>query len=485
MRRSCTIAGLVAAAFLGSASPGFGQLSDPVREHPRVIESLRLLDEWFRAEQAYERLPGFSVAIATERGLLWANGYGYSDVERALPAQPGTRYSGCSIAKLFTATAVMKLRDEGRLDLDDPVVNHLEWLEIPESDAGPITIEHLLTHSSGLVRDLAAPYWTGPDYPFPTREGFVAAAGREWLQTEPGSGYSYSNVGMALAGEIVASVSEMAYEEYVRRHIFEPLGMSASSISPSDPGGRPDLAQGYTLLRRDGTRQPVPPYRVGGLAPVAGLVSTVEDLARFASWQLRSLDGGDQGVLQPGTLRSMHQVQFMPADSWTTAGYGYQLWRENDRTFVGHAGTCPGFQSQVLVRPQDNVATIVLINAQGVSPNRYTQRAYDIMAPALRAARNGPSGRDPTVVDALERFAGLYERPFGSEILILPWQGRLAVIGLPTQDPLSSMETFESVGEGRFRRSGARPELAEVIEIRPHGDELRLWRGHQFWVLRR
>lgn len=486
MRRSF-LGALSVGILIGLASPSPGQTHGMLAAHPRIAESLRLLDEWFRAEQAYERIPGFSVAIATDQGVLWANGYGHSDVERAIPAERSTLYSGCSIAKLFTAMAVLQLRDEGRLELHDPVETHLPWfrLDSPPDDA-PITIEHLLTHSSGIVRDLPASYWTGPDYPFPTREAVVGSAGREWVRSGPGSHYEYSNVGMAVAGEIVATISGMAYEDYVREHIFEPLGMTRTSSSPGDPGRQPALAQGYTLLRREGTRQRVPPYQVQGLAAVAGLVSTVEDLARFASWQLRSLNGSDEGVLRPGTLRSMHQVQFMPADSWTTAGYGYQLWRENDRTFVGHAGTCPGFQSQLLLRPQDNVAAIVMINAQGVSPNRYAQRSYDIMAPALRAARAGPpEPQEEAATAALERFAGLYHRPFGSEILVLPWQGRLAVIGLPTPNPLSSMETFEPIGEGRFRRSGARADVAEVLVITPHGDELRLWRGHQYWVLSR
>jgi len=483
VRRSLRYA-FVLAWIVAALLPGGLPAQQQGSGHPRVVESLRLLDAWLEAEQAYEMLPGISIAIASDDGLVWAKGYGHADVEQRVPASPTTRYSGCSIAKLFTATAIMQLRDAGKLRLEDSIEEYLDWLRLRPSEGSAISIANLLTHSSGIVRDLPGAYWTGPAYPFPSHDAIVRSGGPEWIHAPPGARYEYSNVGMTLAGDIVTRVSGVPYEEYVRQHIFTPLGMRSSSIAPTDPGEQPDLAQGYTLLQRDGTRQRVPSYQVRALAPVAGLVSTVEDLARFASWQLRVLAGRQEGVLQRTSLAAMHRIQFMPADSWTTAGYGYQIWRENDRTFVGHAGTCPGFQGQILLRPQDRIATVVMINAQGVSPNRYTQRAYDIMAPALRAARaTAATGSQDTAATAtLEQLAGLYRRPLGSEILVVPWQGSLAVVGLPTANPLSSLETFDPIGNGRFRRSGARPDGAEIIEFKTDADGLRLWRGHQFWV---
>jgi len=106
------------------------------------------------------------------------------------------------------------------------------------------------------------------------------------------------------------------------------------------------------------------------------------------------------------------------------------------------------------------------------------------MAPALREANATATAgaQEDSAAAAVERFTGLYQRPFGSEALVLPWQGRLAVIRLPTQNPLSSMETFDPIGDSRFRRSGARPDVAEVIEFTSDSGGLKLWRGHQFWV---
>jgi CubicO group peptidase (beta-lactamase class C family) len=275
----------------------------------------------------------------------------------------------------------------------------------------------------------------------------------------------------------------VSLDRYVKERIFTPLGMSRTSMSPHNPSGQAELARGYSLLRRDGTREPIPPYQVGGLAAVAGLVSTVEDLGRFAAWQLQVLIGRANSVLGANTLRSMHQVQFMPVDSWATSGYGYQMWRENDRTFVGHAGMCPGFQSQLLLRPQDDFAAVAMVNAQGLNPSRYTQRAYDILVPAIRAARSASGeGRTEAASEEVRRYAGLYQRPLGSEALVIPWQGRLAVVGLPTPNPLASMELFEPMADGQFRRAGAPSESAEVIAFTADGGHIRMWRAHQFWV---
>jgi CubicO group peptidase (beta-lactamase class C family) len=477
---------LLTATGLGilAADPGRTLAQTDLAAHPHVSEALHLLDEWLRSEQAYEHLPGLSVAVVTGDNILWSSGYGFADIERRIPADSRTQYSGCSIAKLFTATAVMQLAEKGRIALDEPVAKHLPWLPQPtDASTTPINLEHLLTHSSGIVRDLPIPYWTGPDYPFPAQQDLLRSASTEWYQNAPGTRYEYSNIGMILAGEVVGAVAGMPLERYVKEHIFIPLGMNQTSMRSTDPSGQAELARGYSLIRRDGTRAPVPPYRVSGLAAVAGLVSTAEDLARFAAWQLQTLNGRANSVLGVNALRSMHQVQFMPADSWTMSGYGYQMWRENDRTFVGHAGTCPGFQSQLLLRPQDGFAAVAMVNAQGINPSRYTQRAHDILVPAIRAARNASGGaRTDGAREDVRQYAGLYQRPLGSEALVIPWQGMLAIVRLPTANPLSSMELFEIVAGGQFRRSGARPQDAERIEFKADGGQMRMWRAHQYWV---
>ncbi len=139
-------------------------------EHPEVRSATELLEAWIEAQRVYRELPGLSVGIVHDQTLIWAHGFGWADVERREPATPSTLYRIGSITKLFTATAILILRDAGKLALDDPLTAHLAWFAMKSAspDAGAITIRHLLTHTAGLPREAAFPYWT--DYQFPSVE---------------------------------------------------------------------------------------------------------------------------------------------------------------------------------------------------------------------------------------------------------------------------------------------------------------------------
>jgi CubicO group peptidase (beta-lactamase class C family) len=171
-----------ALVFIGSAGPAWAQ-TPSAAGHPRVAAALDVVRVWVDAQRDFEQIPGLSVVIVAAKDVLWSGGYGVADLERRTPADADTLYSICSVSKLFTSIAVMQQRDAGRLRLDDAVRSHLPWLDIhlatPES--GDITVQGLLTHASGLPRESAQPYWTGPDFTFPTREAIIA--GLESQQT--------------------------------------------------------------------------------------------------------------------------------------------------------------------------------------------------------------------------------------------------------------------------------------------------------------
>lgn len=484
MRNQLTAHRLVlrtAALLLSSSLLAVGPLGaqTPVAEHPRMKEAIRLFETWLEADVAYERAPGLAIGIVLDQQLVWARGYGFADAGRRIPVSPSTPFSVCSISKLFTATAVLQLRDEGKLELDDPVGRHVPTFNADRTHPAPeaVTLRRLLTHASGLPRDFPFASWTGPEYPFPT-----SAQVLEYLQapvqfSAAGSRHEYSNVGVTLAGEVVRAVSGMSFDQYLRARLFEPLGMTRSFSDQNNSAREAGLATGFSVLQRDGSRVPIPRYEVRGLAAVAGIVSTVEDMARFAAWHVQGALGRESPILKSSSVQEMQSVQFMAADSWTTAGYGFQMWRENDRTFLGHAGTCPGAQSQLLIRPQDKIAVIVLSNALGVETGRYAQRAYDVFAPAVRAA----TGNQSSQAAAASRLEGVYQRPLGSESLVMMWQGRLAIRSLPAASPLGGLELFDAVSDSVFRRgSGAD---AETIEFRTDAQgRLLLVRGHQHMV---
>ena len=461
-----------------------------------VAEALHLLDTWMDAAQAYGGIPGASLAVVHDQELVWARGFGFAHVEREEPATPSTMYSVCSISKLFTAVGVLQLRDRGQVDLDDPVAKQLEWFRIQDgfAEAGAVTVEGLLTHTSGLPREAKAPYWTGPDYPFPTHEEIVATLPTQSMLYPPRTYYQYSNLALTLAGEIVAAASGQAYDDYIRANILDPLGMTSTFTDHQDRFRGNRLASGYTARGRDGRRHLVPDYQVRGVSPAAGFVSTVEDLARFASWQFRVLDG-DDALLERNTLREMHRVHWLEPDGDTTYGLGFSVWKSDGDTFVGHGGSCPGYRSHLLLRPQDRVATAFAANGQGVDARRFAQTAYDIVAPALRQAARKREGEAPAPEvpaaaergaaeqEAFRRFTGTYERSFGGEIAVLVRDGDLHVLPLPTNDPLEALTRLRHIEDGTFRRVRNNGALGEefVFEELPDGT-MRMWRNENYSV---
>jgi len=460
---------------LAPASPAVGQ--DGVRDHPRVQEALRLVEVWLQAQRDYEGIPGASVAVVHDQELVYADGFGYAHVEERVPATPSTMYSICSISKLFTSISMLQLRDRGLVSLRDPVSKHLEWFRIgdPYPEAGPVTIEGILTHSSGLPREADTAYWSGPDYPFPTHEQIVAwVEGQEMLYPAR-THYQYSNLGLTLAGEIVMAKSGMSWSEYVHQHILDPLGMENTATEHLDDLRGKQLATGYSAKRRDGTRAVIPPYQVRGIGPAAGMLSTVEDLAKFASWQFRALGGNDDGILDRNTLREMQRVHWMEPDGNASYGLGFSVSKRDGKTYVGHGGSCPGYESNLVLRPQDRIATTFMTNGRRVSAGGFARSVYDIVAPAILAAVKNPEGGAKAAPE-LEKYTGLYARPLGTESAVLTWQGQLVVVGLPTSNPLGGMTKLKHMEGDSFRRIRPDGDLGEEYLFEEDADgTMRFW----------
>ncbi len=199
------------------------QAQSTISNHPDVVSNIKLLEAWIESQMAYRGLPGMSVGVVYENKVVWARGFGYSNLEKKTPATPATIYRMASVTKTFTATAIMQLRDAGKLNLDDPVAKYLPWFKVKSefNDAPVITIRHLLTHTSGLPRESAFPYWS--DNNFPTAEQMKAMLPNQEAVFAPETKWKYSNLALALAGEIVAAVSGEPYDVYERKHILEPL----------------------------------------------------------------------------------------------------------------------------------------------------------------------------------------------------------------------------------------------------------------------
>ncbi len=421
MKRSCRhhriwitlwlLALLLAISGPAVASTGLATGPADLREDPGVKNALGLLEVWVDAQLAYQHLPGISMAVVYDQELLWSRGFGVSDLDSEKPATPQTIYSICSISKLFTSIGVMQLYDEGRLRLDDQVADLLPWFNIGEAhkNSGPLTVRGILSHASGLPRESDFPYWTGPEFQFPTREQIKARLSAQSTLYPAEQYFQYSNLGLTLAGELIPELSGQSYREYVKARILDPLELRDTTPEmPANQRGK-RLATGYGALTREGTRPKMPFFQARGIAPAAGYASTVEDLAKFASWQFRLLESGGEEVLKASTLREMQRVQWIDPD-WkegTSRGLGFWVRRQDNKNFVGHGGSCPGYRSEFRLNPNDKVAVVFMTNATAIDPTLFTRQAHKMVGSAITDATEDPGKGKPDDPD-LNKYTGLY-----------------------------------------------------------------------------
>lgn len=458
--------------------------ADEVRAHPEVRGAIAAIDAWLEGARTYERIPGMSAGIVYDQALIWDAGYGYSNLESRRPADADTLYSICSISKLFTSIGVMQLRDAGKLELRDPVGEHLEWFDIGQSydDSAPITIESLLTHSSGLPRESDFPYWNAPDFPFPTRQQVIEKLGSQETLYPSQRYFQYSNLALTLAGEIVQERSGQEYAEYIEANVLEPLGLeNTRTFYPEELRGE-QLAIGYTGFHRDGERRPVPPFFTRGITAAAGFTSSVSDLARFASWQLRLLAEGGTEVLDANTLREMHRVHWVDPDWETTWGIGFSVRRVDDMTVVGHGGGCPGYITNFALYPAGRIATIVLTNAGDGPAGSLSEQALKTIAAAVAAAETPPEDEMPD----LSMYEGNFDAPpWGGETAIRQWGDQLVAIDIPSDDLGEAMVRLRHESGHTFVRltDDGEPREPWVFEMSADGKAERIFR-HSIYLNR-
>jgi CubicO group peptidase (beta-lactamase class C family) len=470
---------LFSIALFASTSPA----QSSITQHPEVAGAIKLLEAWIESQMAYRGQPGISVGVVYDQKLIWARGFGYADVEKKIAATPATIYRMASVTKTFTATAIMQLRDAGKLNLDDPVVKHLPWFKIKSSfaDAPAITIRHLLTHTSGLPREAAFPYWM--DANFPTIEQIKETLPNQEAAFAPETRWKYSNLALALAGEIVAVVSGSPYDVYVRDHILEPLGMSSSTMLFPE-AQRSRLAVGYGRRMPEGKREIRPYMDCKGITPAANLSSTVEDLARYLAFELSDGVVNGKTILKSSTLREMQRVHWLRPDWRGGAGIGFAISRASDRTIVGHGGSLAGYRTQISFSPDEKLGVIVLTNSDDGNPGFYVNQIFTALAPALKKAVP-PAAAMAQADPEWDKYAGKYRSPWGdSEVLIV--NGALVMIDPTADNPMETMVRLVAEGRNRFKITtenqnygGAVGEIV-TFELGANGEVVRMKTGESY-----
>ena len=378
-----------------------------------------------RIAGAYAALGRFSGAVVVARGgrEVLARGYGRADRERGLPNTPDTRFDLGSLAKQFTAAAILKLEAEGKLSVSDPISRHLPDYPRPVGDR--VTLHHLLTHTSGIpslgrrgpLQDVEE------DCTPKTLDELIAFSKDLPLQSEPGAQYRYSNTGYMMLAAVVERVSGMPFHDYLRTALFEPAGMQGTG--PVMPDAAADgLAKGYEGYAPD--IQPArcvhPTWQTGA----GGLRSTARDLLR---WDRALAEGR---VLPPAQLAKLVHPHVGRGRPGAFYAYGWFVHPLHGRTVVNHGGTTAGFVSEMYRFAGDSVTVIVLSNllpTLGVNvPAEVGERASAL---AL-GVEPDPPPPTPVRLDeaALRRVEGTYEVAPGYRVRVGVEDGRLIATAL-------------------------------------------------------
>ncbi|HEY1252699.1 MAG TPA: serine hydrolase domain-containing protein [Thermoanaerobaculia bacterium] len=480
MIRSRRLAALLASALVARA---LAAAEPPKRltDDPGVASAIQVFDAWVARTAADREQPGVSIGIVHDQDLVWSKGYGFADLAKKTPATPATDYRIASLSKLFTATAILQLRDAGKLQLDDPVSQWLPEFAPTRVDANSpvITIRHLLTHTSGLPREVEGTYWN--DLRFPPREEMEKLLNQAGVVGPPETEYKYSNVALSLAGYVVEKASGEPYADYVTRHILEPLGMSSTKVIP--PRDMKTLATGYGRRVPGKPRRVEPYFDAAYMVPAANLASTVEDLARFAALQFRdgtSPAAGGSPILKASTLHEMQRVQWLDPDWRSGRGLGWGVSRRDGRTLVSHGGAVPGHRTQITLIPAEKFGVIVLTNAADGEPSHYANAAIRIVAPAIDRATKKKAETPPSEI-AWSKYVGTYGwqddvslvMVLDGELCIVdpsdddPWEGRVRLE--PVKDAADTFRMKSGSQQGELIRFGLDAD-GKVVRMSEPGD---------------
>ena len=443
-------AGLVAQAPVKTASVPPARFADPDR-FAKLSSSFGDIDRVFREYAEREHIPGAVWGIVIDGRLAHVGVTGYRDLATKSPVDSGTIFRIASMTKSFTAAAILKLRDAGKLSLDDPAekwIPELAGLTYPTSDSPRLTIRHLMSHATGFPEDNP---WGDQQLAVTDEEMSRMMRAGIPFSNAPGVAYEYSNFGFAILGRIVTKASGMPYRRYITEQVLRPLGMTSTTLEPASvPATR--IAQGYRWEDEQWKLEPQLPD--GAFGSMGGMLTSTRDLGVWVgmflgAWPPR--DGAETGPVRRSSLREMQQIQRpRPATVTRTAsgalqlnsgGYGFGLGVSGDCNFahiVAHSGGLPGFGSIMRWLPEYGVGIIAFGNRTYTGWGGPAAEAFNLM---LRTGGLVPRAPQPSAVLTARREA--------VSRLVMHWDDALA-------DSLAAVNLFLDRSRDRRKAEIAR-----------------------------
>jgi CubicO group peptidase (beta-lactamase class C family) len=488
---ACNFCSIVALAItVAVVSSGAGQ-----GDRAKLTAAFADLDRLFQDFTTQAHVPGAAWGILVDGELAHAGAAGFRDLAAKAPVDADTVFRIASMTKSFTAMSILKLRDEGKLSLDDPAeryVPEMKALAYPTNDSPRITIRHLLSHAEGFPED--NPWGDRQLADSDEQLSRMLRAGIPFSNS-PGVAYEYSNFGFAILGRIVANVSKTKYGDYVAANILRPLGMTSTTLEPSDvPPGR--LAHGYRW--EDARWKDEPLLSNGSFGSMGGMLTSVRDLSRYVAVFLSAWpphDGPETAPIRRASLREMQQV-WRPAPAsvvrdpasgaiqLNSGGYGFGLRISQNCSFrhiVAHGGGLPGFGSVMSWLPEYGVGIIAFGNLTYTGWGRVTSSAFDVLASAGGLHPRSPQP-SPALVGARDAVSKLIVRwddkladSLAAENLFLDQSrdrrraeiGRLqSTVGVCRADA-AAFDNVENALRGQWTMSCERGKLQVAITLAP------------------
>ena len=403
--------------------------------------ALDYIPRWIEYQMRQSEQPGCSMAVAHRGRVLWEAAYGWANAGRGTPLSPRHRFRVASHSKTFTAAGILKLREAGRLRLDDPVSQYVSGLRPAIAE---VTIAQLLSHSAGIIRDGEDSGQWVDRRPFLNRDELLSDL-RSGAILPANTRFKYSNHGYGLAGLVLESITGEPYGTWIQREIVEAAGLEETRPDTPLPKGTP-MASGHSSKVLLGHRRIIPGDNpTHALASATGFVSTASDLARFYA-QLSP--EAKRSVLAVASRREMVRRQWTSAHSSVERHYGLGTisGRNGDWEWFGHSGGFQGFITRTVMVPAQDLTVSVLTNAADGMAHAWLDGAVQV----LRSfAEHGPATRRAA------SWAGRWWSLWGPVDLV-PMGAKLLIASPSMTTPMTDATVIELTGRdtGRIALDG-------------------------------
>lgn len=406
---------------------------------PFLLQSIKVIDNWLSYRRFFNRIPGLAMGIVYKNTVIFAKGYGYSDLETKSLVTPESCFRIASISKTFTATAILQLSEEGKLNLNDRVAKHLPWLDVSKSEQKEITIRQLLTHLSGVSRDGNTSHWYNDV--FPNLENIKSQAQSGFLTFTPGERFKYSNLGYTLLGGVIEVVSGQTYEDYVNRNIIQRLNLKNTY---------PEYRETLKSLLVTGYGRDIPGQERGAfvfpktniMAPAAGLISNVTDLCLFLSAHFP----GNNLLLSDESKREMQKVQRYQKSEKRQYGLGLEIWKSNNQTLIGHGGAFQGYRCKIGMDLKNRIGVVLLSNAIDAPIPTLVNGVFH----TVKYFKNNRKEYKPNASKDFGKYTGLFTGRWG-DIVVVDINGHALGFDPSEDKPLEKPYKLEFIKGGHFK----------------------------------